>query len=232
MSDPEISHEERLFLQESVDSDRPQLFALAHQVIARAIERRWDAVISDATRGILVGRFLAQILSAEAQSRGRSQPPLVHIANSRHMYAGVLRNGFSEPSRGHSWAITNYLKPLGFERPLVATDMVDSGKCLRKLGSAVVRAGMAPDFAILATPRGLADVRRKIRAPRKSEIYAVTSGVEPMLAGDTVSQGLGVWSVYGKAEPQPSPYAWPWIGEVASQLYEQLADEYIGDRLA
>ncbi|HEY5141131.1 MAG TPA: hypothetical protein VIJ25_17720, partial [Methylococcales bacterium] len=137
MSKYEVSRYERKRLEESANTDRPQLFNLADQVIARASERQWDVVISDATRGILVGKFLAQVLSAGANERSQSAPQLVHIANSRRAYDGILYEGLSRPSRGHSRAITKYLRPMRFERALIASDMVDTGKCLHKLGAAV-----------------------------------------------------------------------------------------------
>jgi len=198
--------------------------------ITAITKRRWDAIISDATRGVLVGRFLSRALSAQAQNRGQTAPQLVHIANSRRVYDGVLYNGFDKPARGHTRAIVEHLKPMAFERALLVTDMVDSGKCLRKLGAAVTQADIQPDFAIMVTPHGSRKLRRKIHAPRRSEVYALTSGVEPGLAQDTISQGIGLETVYGNPEPQESPYAWPWVGDVAYQLYDALAEDYVHER--
>ncbi|MFI5212616.1 MAG: hypothetical protein ACHQTE_01505 [Candidatus Saccharimonadales bacterium] len=226
-----IDCDERERLEDGANTDRPQLFELANQVVASAPERRWDAVVSDAIRGILVGRFLTRILLADANERGQSPPKLVHIANSRSAYEGIIYGGLSKPSRGHSRAITDYLKSMGFERALIASDIVDTGKCLQKLGAAVIKAGIIPDFAILASAHKPTTLRRKMHVTRRSEIYAVTTGVEPMLAQSMITQGLGVQTIYGMAEPQPSSAPWPWIGEVAYELYDQLADEYIQDHI-
>ncbi len=226
-----ISPSERQRIVDSADKDRPQLFELADQVISHSSERQWDAVLSDATRGILVGRFLARVLTANAEVKGAKTPELVHIANSRFAYNGILIEGLSKPSRGHSRAITNYLRPMGFERALIATDVVDTGRCMRKLGAAVVKANIRPDFAILVSPCEPKELRRKIHAPNGSQVYSVLSGVEPMLAQGAISQGLGVATEYGNAVPQPSIAPWPWIGEVAYEQYDQLADEYIQEKI-
>lgn len=70
-------------IQNAVSEDRHRLFNLADQIIDRFAVRRWDTVISDASRGVVVGEFLTHVLNAAGAHTNTTSLNHIPIANSR-----------------------------------------------------------------------------------------------------------------------------------------------------
>src|SRR5688572_13043019 len=192
-------------IQEAAQKDRPKLFALADKVGEQAVAREWNTLVVDGGRGVLVGEFLLAVLSHQADARGEQAPGMVTVANSRHIAGWGYR-------RQHRRSALEYLQEEGLNgNTLVVTDTVDSGKNLRRLGGYVRTVGARPDFAILTALAPERELRRKINAPHSSEIYYVQHHEEPYLAGDTITQGLGLHTIPGEARMQHDPYQWSWL---------------------
>lgn len=220
-SEQQPSAHEWAMIREAAQKDRPKLFTLADEVGERAVTRGWNTLVVDGGRGVLVGEFLLAVLSHRAAVRGDQAPGMVTIANSRHVADWGNR-------RQHRRSALEYLRGEGVSgSTLVVTDMVDSGKNLRRLGDYVRTLGVRPDFAILTAPASEQDLRRKINAPDSSEVYYVQHHEEPHLAGDTIAQGLGLHTIPGEARMQPDPYHWSWLEQPIRDTFGQLAVEYI-----
>jgi hypothetical protein len=215
------AHEQSI-IQEAVQQDRLKLFTLADKVSERAITRRWDTLVVDGGRGLLVGEFLLAVLSEQASARGSQEPNMITIANSRHIAGWGHR-------RQHRHSALEYMRAeeIG-SNALVVTDMVDSGSNLRRLGGYTRALGVRSDFAILTAPASERELRRKISAPSSSEVYYVQHNEEPYLAGDTITQGLGLYTEFGDARMQPHPHHWDWLEQPIRDAFDQLAVEYLG----
>ncbi len=216
-----ISPEEQAIIKEAVARDRPKLFSLADTVGRQATARRWNTLVVDGSRGVLVGQFLLKTLSHQANMTDSEVPNMVTIANSRNVADWGHR-------RQHRRSALEYMQEEGVgENALVVTEMVDSGANLRRLGRYMRALDIQPDFAILTSPASERELRRKINAPRHSELYYVRHNEEPYLAGDTITQGLGLWTITGEARMQPHPAQWDWLEQPIQDAFGRLAVEYI-----
>ncbi len=214
--------DEQSIIQAAVQQDRVKLFALADKVGERAIDRRWDTLIVDGGRGQLVGEFLLTILSDYAAVRGDEAPDMITIANSRHIAGWGHR-------RQHRRSALEYMRAEDVGgNALVVTDMVDSGRNLRRLGGYVRALGVRSDFAILTAPAPERALRRRINAPSSSEVYYLRHNEEPYLAGDTITQGLGLYTELSDARMQPHPHHWVWLEQPIRDAFDQLAVDYLG----
>lgn len=217
----ELDEYERDIVQEAAQGDRAKLFALADKVTERAATRDWNTLIVDGGRGVLVGEFLLAVLSDQAVTNDSQAPGMVTIANSRHVASWGYR-------RQHRRSALDYLREEDVRgNTLVVTDMVDSGKNLRRLGSYARALRLQTDFAILAASASESDLRHRINAPRSSEVYYAQHTEEPYLAGDTISQGLGLYTRQGEARMQPHPYHWAWLEQPIRDAFSQLTAEYL-----
>ena len=210
------------FIQKAIQGDKPRLFSLADQVTVRYPDRKWDTIISDASRGILVGNFLTRVLLNSGFDLHNLEPTHLPIANSRH----AAKNRATRKVHGAS--VKAYLLEHGVQNALVVTDTVDSGKSIQRLGGNIRGAGIRLDCAVLVSSHSQNSLRRKIHLAKYSELYATTpTNWEALTAGAELYQGIGVETVVGMAEPQPAQYAWPLVGLAAIQAYDTLADEYV-----
>lgn len=217
------AHEQSI-IQEAVQQDRVKLFALADKVGERAVDRRWDTLVVDGSRGVLVGEFLLAVLSNYATARDDQAPDMITVANSRHIAGWGHR-------RQHRRSALEYMRAEEVGgNALIVTDMVDSGRNLRRLGGYTRSLGVRSDFAILTAPAAERDLRRKINAPSSSEVYYVQHNEEPYLAGDTITQGLGLYTEFGDARMQPHPHHWDWLEQPIRDAFGQLAVEYLGQQ--
>jgi hypothetical protein len=215
---------ERAIIEEAVQEDRVKLFALADKVGERAVARCWNTLVVDGGRGVLVGEFLLTVLSHRAIERGDQSPDSVIVANSRHIAGWGYR-------RQHRRSALEYLREERVSgNALIVTDMVDSGKNLRRLGGYMHALGTRADFAILTALASEHDLRHKINASCSSEVYYVQHNEEPYLVGDTITQGLGLHTVPGEARMQPDPYQWSWLEQPIRDAFGQLAIEYLGQK--
>jgi adenine/guanine phosphoribosyltransferase-like PRPP-binding protein len=209
-------------IQEAIDEDRPKLFNLADQVTAHFPDRKWDTIISDASRGILIGNFLTRVLAGSSLEQPTGRPTHLPIANSRL----VGKNRATRKAHGAS--ARAYLAEHGVRNALVVTETVGSGKSMKRLCGYLRSAGITSDCAVLASSHSQTSLRRKMHMPNSSELYTTSpTTVEARTAGSVLAQGIGVETIVGIAEPQPSRYAWPLVGFAAILAYDALADEYI-----
>ena len=221
----EVDAWERQIIDEAAAGDRTALFALADQVRAAAPARRWNTLVVDGGRGQLVGEFLLHTLQIGTGFRAENAPGLVTVANSRQIANWGYR-------RQHRQSARELLTQEGVTgATLLVTDMVDRGICMRRLSKYARSLDLEPDYAVLCTPHTGRKLRGMIGAPRRAEVYSITSNVEPYLAGDTITQGMGLYTARGNARMQPHPHHWNWLEEPIRDKYHALADEYIHDLL-